>query len=157
MQKISPFLWFNGQAEEAANFYVSLFRDSKIVRVVRNGEVAPGPTGDALVVEFELFGQAFTAMNGGPNHPFTDAISLLVECEDQVEIDRYWNALIADGGAPVACGWLKDKYGLSWQIAPKRLLELIGSPDRVQADRVMAAMMQMIKIDLGKIEAAAAG
>ena len=157
MQKISPFLWFDHQAEEAANFYVSLFPGSKVVRATRASDAAPGPTGSVLVVEFELFGQAFKALNGGPTFHFTEAVSFMVDCEDQAEIDHYWDALIADGGAPSACGWLKDKYGLSWQIVPKRLVALLGDPDKAKASRVMAAMMQMGKIDVAKIEAAAAG
>jgi len=157
MQKISPFLWFDHQAEEAANFYVSLFPGSKVVRVTRASDAAPGPTGSVLVVEFELFGQAFKALNGGPTFHFTEAVSFMVDCEDQAEVDHYWDALIADGGAPSACGWLKDKYGLSWQIVPKRLVALLSDPDKAKASRVMAAMMQMGKIDVAKIEAAAAG
>jgi len=157
MQKISPFLWFDHQAEEAANFYVSLFPGSKVVRVTRASDAAPGPTGSVLLVEFELFGQAFKALNGGPTFHFTEAVSFMVDCEDQAEVDHYWDALIADGGAPSACGWLKDKYGLSWQIVPKRLVALLSDPDKAKASRVMAAMMQMGKIDVAKIEAAAAG
>ena len=128
-----------------------------MVRVTRASDAAPGPTGSVLVVEFELFGQAFKALNGGPIFHFTEAVSFMVDCEDQAEVNHYWDALIADGGAPSACGWLKDKYGLSWQIVPKRLVALLSDPDKAKASRVMAAMMQMGKIDVAKIEAAAAG
>jgi len=128
-----------------------------VVRVTRASDAAPGPTGSVLVVEFELFGQAFKALNGGPIFHFTEAVSFMVDCEDQAEVNHYWDALIADGGAPSACGWLKDKYGLSWQIVPKRLVALLSDPDKAKASRVMAAMMQMGKIDVAKIEAAAAG
>ena len=157
MQKISPFLWFDHQAEEAANFYVSLFPGSKVVRVTRASDAAPGPTGSVLLVEFELFGQAFKALNGGPTFHFTEAVSFMVDCEDQAEVDHYWDALIADGGAPSACGWLKDKYGLSWQIVPAQLERLLMSGDKASNERVMAAVMKMTKLDIATLEAAARG
>lgn len=157
MPKISPFLWFDDQAEQAANLYVSLFRGARIVRVTRNVEGGAGPAGGVLVVEFELFGQAFKALNGGPEFRFTEAVSFMVDCEDQAEVDRYWNGLIADGGAPSQGGWLKDRFGLSWQIVPKQLMALLSRPDPATAGRVMAALMTMGKVDVAKIEAAAAG
>jgi predicted 3-demethylubiquinone-9 3-methyltransferase (glyoxalase superfamily) len=152
--RITPFLWFDDQAEEAAKFYTSIFRNSKIGKIVRNTEAAPGPTGAALTVEFTLDGQEFTALNGGPNFHFTEAVSFVVHCETQAEVDRYWDKLLA-GGEPSQCGWLKDRYGLSWQIVPNVLLELIGSEDRAVANRVMAAMMKMVKLDIEAIRKAA--
>jgi len=157
MPQINPFLWFDTQAEDAANFYVALFPNSRITTVTRFSAIGPGPVGGVMTVDFELDGQAYTAMNGGPGHPFTDAMSLIVHCADQAEVDRYWDALIADGGQPVMCGWLKDRYGLSWQITPAVLLRLIADPDPAKVARVMAAMMRMVKLDVATIEAAAAG
>lgn len=155
-QKITTFLWFDQEAEQAANFYTSVFPEARITSVSRNTESAPGETGSALVVGLELFGQEFTLLNGGPGHPFTDAISLMVTCETQEEVDRYWNKLTAGGGEEVACGWLKDKYGLSWQITPRVLMNYLSDPDREKADRVMQAMLTMKKIDIAQLEQAAA-
>jgi predicted 3-demethylubiquinone-9 3-methyltransferase (glyoxalase superfamily) len=157
MSKISPCLWFDGKAEEAANFYVSLFPDSKITRIMRHGDAGPGPKGSVLLVEFMLAGETYQALNGGPQYQFTEAISLSVDCKDQAEVDKYWDALIKDGGKPVACSWLKDKYGLSWQIVPRRLVDLLNDSDSAKAARVMQAMMQMVKIDIAAIEKAAKG
>ena len=157
MSKISPCLWFDGKAEEAANFYVSLFPDSKITRILRHGDAGPGPKGTVLLVEFTLAGNTYQALNGGPQHQFTEAISLSVDCKDQAEVDKYWDALLKDGGKPVACSWLKDKYGLSWQIVPRRLIDLLNDSDAAKAARVMKAMMQMVKIDVAAIEKAANG
>ena len=147
IQKITPFLWFDRQAEEAAKFYVSIFPNSRIVKVVRYGEAGPGPAGSAMTVAFELEGQSFTALNGGPHFKFTEAISFVVHCQTQVEVDGYWEQLSA-GGAEVQCGWVKDKFGLSWQIVPTVLPELLGDPDPKKAGRVMQAMMTMKKLDI---------
>ena len=157
MDKISTFLWFDGQAEEAARFYTGLFPDSSIDETTRTTMDYPGgKKGDVITVTFTLSGRSFIAMNGGPNHPFTDAISLSIDCADQAEVDRYWDAL-TDGGEEVMCGWLKDRYGLPWQVTPRILPQLLANPDRAKAKRVMEAMTQMVKIDVAKIEAAAAG
>ncbi len=157
MQKISPCLWFDGNAEEAANFYVSVFPNSKIDTTMRTGDAGPGPKGSVLMVAFTLDGQSFQALNGGPRYKFNEAISMSVDCKDQAEVDRYWNALTRDGGQPVQCGWLKDKYGLSWQIVPRRLIELLNDSAAARSARVMRAMMQMVKIDVAEIECAAKG
>lgn len=156
MQKITPCLWFDGKGLEAATFYVSVFGGS--IDTVHHAAMATPACkqGDVLFVEFTVAGQKYQALNGGPLNTFNDAVSFSVSCADQAEVDRYWDALTADGGRPVQCGWLKDKYGLSWQIVPRRLLELMADPDRVKARRVMEAMVQMIKIDIAGIEAAAA-
>jgi len=157
VQKITPFLWFDGQAEQAANFYVSVFRkNSKILEVARYGEAGPGPKGSVMTVAFELEGQKFTALNGGPQYQFTPAVSFVVNCATQAEVDEYWKKL-AEGGQEVACGWLTDKYGLSWQIVPTRLMELITDPDKKKVGRVMQAMLQMKKIDVAALERAARG
>jgi predicted 3-demethylubiquinone-9 3-methyltransferase (glyoxalase superfamily) len=156
MPKISPFLWFDTQAEEAADFYVSVFKDARIVSTVRNGEQGPGPKGSALVVSFELDGQPFTALNGGPQFKFTEAISLVVHCKDQAEVDHYWDGL-SQGGATSACGWLKDRYGLSWQVVPTEFMKLASDPDPQKVGRVMKAMMQMTKFDIAKLREAHAG
>jgi predicted 3-demethylubiquinone-9 3-methyltransferase (glyoxalase superfamily) len=156
MQKITPFLWFDDQAEEAANFYVSLFDNSKVTTVTRYGDAGPGPKGTAMTVGFVLDGQEFTALNGGPHFKFTEAVSLVVDCKDQAEVDRFWDKL-SEGGQTSQCGWLKDRYGLSWQITPRRLMELVQDPDPAKSQRVFAAMMQMTKIDIPKLEQAAAG
>ncbi|MCX3063105.1 VOC family protein [Streptomyces beihaiensis] len=153
-QKIRPCLWFDGQAEEAVNFYVSLFEDSEILDVMRWGEEGPGEPGAALMITFRLAGTQYQALNGGPEFTFTEAVSLSVDCADQAEVDRLWDRLTADGGEESMCGWLKDKYGLSWQIVPRVLPDLLTGPDRERADRVMAAMMKMRKIDVATIEAA---
>ena len=145
MQKITPFLWFDGQAEEAMNFYISIFKNSKIVNVSRYGEGGPGPKGMVMSCTFQLDGQQFYALNGGPHFKFTEAISLFVSCETQSEIDEMWEKLSA-GGAKSRCGWLKDKFGLSWQIVPPLLGELLGDKDPEKSKRVMMAMMKMDKI-----------
>lgn len=157
MQKITPFLWFDGQAEEAADFYVSVFPNSKIKEVSRYPEAGPGKPGSVMVVAFELDGVAFTALNGGPTSKFTEAVSFVVDCGSQEEVDHYWEKLTADGGSPSQCGWLKDKYGLSWQITPRRLMELVQDSDRAKASRVFEAMLKMQKIDIAKLEEAAKG
>jgi predicted 3-demethylubiquinone-9 3-methyltransferase (glyoxalase superfamily) len=154
-QRITPFLWFDGQAEEAANFYVSIFPNSKIGSTSRYGEAGPGPKGSVMTVAFDLDGLSFTGLNGGPMFKFTEAISLVVHCETQAEVDHYWDKLSA-GGQQVQCGWLKDKYGLSWQIVPNALIELVQDKDPAKSQRVMAAMMQMKKIDIAGLQAAAA-
>ncbi len=160
MQSITPYLWFDDQAEEAAEFYVSIFterggkEDTKILDVSRYGEAGPGTPGSAMTVRFVLEGQEFTALNGGPDFHFTEAISFLVPCDTQAEVDQLWNALTADGGEESMCGWLKDKYGLSWQIVPNRLMELLGDPDPGRAQRVMQAMLQMRKIEIDELERA---
>ncbi len=145
--RISPCLWFDGQAEEAVNFYVSIFKNSRVTSVSRYGEVGPGPKGSVMVVAFELDGQAFTALNGGPMFKFTEAISMIVHCETQVEVDDYWEKLSA-GGQPGRCAWLKDKFGVSWQVVPTALVELLGDKDAAKSARVMRAMLQMTKIDI---------
>jgi predicted 3-demethylubiquinone-9 3-methyltransferase (glyoxalase superfamily) len=153
MQKISPFLWFDTQAEEAAKFYVSIFRNSKIGKIARYGEAGPGPQGSVMTVAFELDGQQFTALNGGPQFKFNESISFAVRCETQEEVDDYWTRL-SQGGRTQACGWLKDKFGLSWQIVPNALIELATDPDAEKSQRVMRAMMQMTKIDIAKLKQA---
>ena len=153
MPKITPFLWFDHQAEEAANFYVSLFKNSKVTNVSRYGDGAPRPKGTAMMVNFQLDGQQVIALNGGPEFKFTEAISFFVDCETQEEVDRLWNVLTKDGEEG-QCGWLKDKFGLSWQIVPRALGELMGDPDPVKSQRVMQAMLQMKKIDTAKLKQA---
>ncbi len=156
MQKITPFLWFDSQAEEAAKFYVSIFKNSKLGQVSRYGkegyEIHKQPAGRAMTVQFELDGQAFTALNGGPVFQFNESVSFQVHCETQEEVDHYWNALAA-GGDPKAqqCGWLKDKYGLSWQIVPNILGRLLGDKDAAKSGRVMQAMLQMKKLDIAAL------
>ena len=154
-QKIAPFLWFDTQAEEAANFYVSVFKNSKIVEVARYPEGAPAPAGSVMIVNFELEGLPFVGLNAGPMFKFTEAISFVVTTESQEETDFYWNKLTADGGKESDCGWLKDKFGLSWQITPKALIDLLSSSDKQKAARVMAAMMTMQKIDIAALQRAA--
>ena len=153
MQKITPFLWFDGKAEEAANFYVSIFNNSKIERVVRYGDAGPGPKGTVMIVSFHLGGQQFLALNGGPQAKFNEAVSFVVNCTTQAEVDRFWETLSA-GGAPGQCGWLTDRYGVSWQIVPTVLGELMGAGDADQSRRVMAAMLQMTKLDIAKLQQA---
>lgn len=155
--KITPFLWFDKEAEEAAEFYVSLFPNSRIVDVHRYPEGAPMPAGTAMMVSFELDGTAFRAMNAGPHFRFNEAVSFMIDCADQAEVDHYWDGLLAGGGEPSQCGWLKDRYGLSWQVTPRRLIELNTSEDRGVAQRAMAAMMTMQKIDIAALEEAARG
>ena len=154
-QKVTTFLWFNDNAEEAAKFYCSVFKNSKILTTVPKPDSVPGPKGSVLTVDFELDGQRFTALNGGPQFKFTEAISLLVACENQEEIDYFWEKL-SEGGQKVECGWLKDKYGLSWQVAPSNLAELLTG-DIEKTDRVMKAVMQMKKLDIAEMEKAARG
>ncbi len=155
-QRISPCLWFDDQAEEAANFYVSIFKNSKITAVSRYGEAGPGPKGSVMVVGFELDGQSFTALNGGPMFKFTEAISMIVHCETQAEVDYYWEKLSA-GGQPGRCAWLKDKFGVSWQIVPTALIELMADKDAAKSARVMKAMLQMTKIDIAGLQPAYEG
>jgi predicted 3-demethylubiquinone-9 3-methyltransferase (glyoxalase superfamily) len=160
VQKITPFLWFDNQAEEAANFYVSLFKDSKILSVARYpdavAEAAGRPKGSVMIASFELAGQKFTALNGGPSFKFDEAISFVVNCESQEEVDYFWDKLTADGGQEHVCGWLKDKFGLSWQIVPTVFFELIQG-DSETSSRVMQAMMQMKKFDIATLKKAAKG
>lgn len=153
MQKITPFLWFDTQAEEAAEFYVSIFKNSKILGKTYYGEAGPGPAGSVLTVSFQLEGQQFVALNGGPHFTFSEAISFEVDCLDQAEVDELWRRL-TDGGEESMCSWLKDKFGLSWQIIPRGLNEMLSSPDVEKAARAMQAMLQMHKIDLAKIRQA---
>lgn len=154
-QKITTFLWFNDNAEEAVNFYVSVFKNAKVLKTVRYGDVGPGPKGQVMTIEFELDGERFIALNGGPQFKFTEAISLMVHCETQEEIDYFWEKL-SEGGEQVECGWLKDKFGLSWQIVPAIWLELIGEGGE-KTDRFMAAMMTMKKFDIEQLKKAAEG
>jgi predicted 3-demethylubiquinone-9 3-methyltransferase (glyoxalase superfamily) len=154
MQKITPFLWYETQAEEAANFYVSVFKNAKVKSVSRYGEAGPGPKGSAMTVAFELNGQDFIALNGGPQFKFTPAISFVVSCDTQEEIDHYWEKLSA-GGRTDQCGWLADKFGLSWQVVPTILGTLLSSGDARKGQRVMQAMLQMKKLDIAKLQQAA--
>jgi predicted 3-demethylubiquinone-9 3-methyltransferase (glyoxalase superfamily) len=155
MQKITPCLWFDTEGEEAAEFYTSVFPNSRIVEVTRYGSAGPRTEGTVMTVTFELDGQTFIALNGGPDFKFNEAISLEVICEDQDEVDSYWNAL-TEGGEEGPCGWLKDKYGVSWQIVPRVMYELISDPDQEKSQRAMAAMLQMGKIEIDELEQAAA-
>jgi predicted 3-demethylubiquinone-9 3-methyltransferase (glyoxalase superfamily) len=147
MQKITPFLWFDGKAEEAMNFYISIFKNSKVVSVHRYGDAGPGPKGTVMAATFQLEGQAFTALNGGPQFTFSPAISFFVSCQTQQEVDELWERL-SEGGEKQNCGWLRDKYGVSWQIIPSALGEMLNDTDRIKANRVMKAMLQMHKIDI---------
>lgn len=156
-QKITTFLWFDDNAQEAANFYVSVFKNSRILETTHYGEAGPGPKGTVMTVSFELDGQQFTALNGGPHFKFTEAISLVVHCQSQEEVDYYWNRLTADGGQESQCGWLKDKYGLSWQITPDVLLKYLTDSDVAKSQRVFQAMLQMKKINIDDLEQAAKG
>ena len=156
MQKITPFLWFNNQAEEAANFYVSIFKNSKILSISRYGEAGPGPKGSAMTVVFQLDGEEFIALNGGPSFKFTEAISFVVNCETQQEVDEFWEKLSKDGEES-RCGWLKDKYGLSWQIVPTILGKLMTDPDPQKSKRVMEAMLKMKKIVIDDLKRAYEG
>jgi predicted 3-demethylubiquinone-9 3-methyltransferase (glyoxalase superfamily) len=153
MQKISPFLWFDHQAEEAVALYTSIFENSRVNLVTRYGEAGPGPTGTVMTIEFELAGQKFVALNGGPHFKFTEAISFVVNCETQAEVDKFWEKL-AEGGTEVECGWLKDKFGLSWQIVPTVLVETLQDKDPVRSQRVMKAMLQMKKLDITDLKRA---
>jgi predicted 3-demethylubiquinone-9 3-methyltransferase (glyoxalase superfamily) len=154
MPDITPFLWFDTKAEEAARFYVSIFPNSRIARIGRRTGAEVANQSDVLTVDFELDGKRYLALNGGPQYKFTEALSLLIPCKTQDEIDRYWTVLTADGGEEVVCGWLKDKYGLFWQVVPERALELLAGEDRARATRVMAAVRGMKKLDLAALERA---
>ena len=156
MQKITPFLWFDGKAEEAMNFYISIFKNSKVGRVTRYGEAGPGPKGTVMSAMFQLEGQEFMALNGGPQFRFTPAISFFVNCETQQEVDELWEKL-CEGGKKDRCGWLKDKYGLSWQIIPSALGKMLGDKDAEKSKRVMEAMLQMDKIDIKRLQEAYEG
>jgi predicted 3-demethylubiquinone-9 3-methyltransferase (glyoxalase superfamily) len=153
MQKIAPFLWFDGKAEEAMNFYVSLFKNSRVESIARYGEAGPGPKGSVMTVTFVLDGQRFIALNGGPQYKFTPAISFFVNCETQAEVDELWEKL-SEGGEKNQCGWLTDKYGLSWQIVPSVLLEMLQDKDSKRSQRVMKAMLQMTKLDIKTLKQA---
>jgi predicted 3-demethylubiquinone-9 3-methyltransferase (glyoxalase superfamily) len=158
IQKITPFLWYATEAEEAVHFYASIFPSSRVTRVTTMPSDSPsGPPGSVKVVEFELFGQRFTAMSAGPLDKFNHAISLMVLCDDQAELDRYWDALLAGGGTTEACGWLRDRYGVSWQIVPARFADMMSDPDRERAKRFTDAMLKMVKFDIEALEAAYAG
>lgn len=156
MQKVTPFLWFDNQAEEAANYYVSIFPNSKVGAISRYGESGPGPKGTVMVAEFQLDGQEFTALNGGPQFKFTEAISFVVNCETQEEVDYYWEKLL-QGGKEQQCGWLKDKYGLSWQIVPTVFIEMMRDKDTAKTERLMKAVMQMVKPDIATMKRAFEG
>ena len=158
MSKITPCLWFDGQAEEAAAFYTSIFPDSRIERVNRSpGETPSGPEGSVLTVDFNLAGEPFIALNGGPDFKFNEAISFSIDCEDQAEVDRYWEALVAGGGEPSVCGWLKDRFGVSWQVVPKVMSEFLNGSDRDAAARALEAMLKMTKLDVAKLREAYEG
>jgi predicted 3-demethylubiquinone-9 3-methyltransferase (glyoxalase superfamily) len=154
MQKITPFLWFNNNAEEAAEFYTSVFKNSRLVSVQRVGDAGPGPKGSVLTAKLEIEGQEYILLNGGPIFKFTEAVSFFVRCKDQEEVDYYWDKLTADGGQPSQCGWLKDKFGLSWQIVPTIMEELLWQKDPKKAGKVMQAMMKMGKIDIKALQEA---
>ena len=156
-QRITPFLWFDNQAEEAAKLYCSIFKNSEMGQTVRYGDVGPGPKGQVMIVTFKIDGQEFTALNGGPRFKFDEAVSFVINCESQEEMDYYWDNLTADGGQESQCGWLKDKFGLSWQIVPTIITELMSDEDPEKAGRVMQAVMQMKRLDLQKLVDAAAG
>ncbi|MFL1376848.1 MULTISPECIES: VOC family protein [unclassified Nocardiopsis] len=153
--KITPCLWFDGQAEEAANFYVGVFDDARILKVVHNGPGMPGSEGSVLTVDFEIQGQRITALNGGPEFTFSEAFSLQVPCADQAESDRYWYALLEGGGQESQCGWLKDRYGFSWQVFPRELDDLVFDPDPARSERATKAMLSMGRIDIDEVRRAA--
>jgi predicted 3-demethylubiquinone-9 3-methyltransferase (glyoxalase superfamily) len=158
IQKITPFLWYSKEAEEAAAFYASVFPDSRVTRVTALPSESPsGPPGSVKIAEFVLFGQPFMAMSAGRLDPFNHAVSFVVNCDDQAELDRYWNALLANGGSAEQCGWLKDRYGLSWQIVPTILDDMMADPDRAKAKRAADAMLKMVKFDIAALKAAYAG
>jgi predicted 3-demethylubiquinone-9 3-methyltransferase (glyoxalase superfamily) len=161
MQKITPFLWFDHQAEQAAKFYTSVFKNSKVGKILRYDEAsakaAGGTVGSVLTIEFEIEGQKFTALNGGPQFKFNESVSFVVYCQTQDEVDYFWQKLTADGGQESECGWLRDKFGLSWQVTPTVLIEMLHDKDPKKSERVMNAMMQMQKIDISKLKAAYAG
>lgn len=154
MQKITPFLWYDTQAEEAAKFYCSIFKNSRILNTARYPEGSPAPAGSVMTVEFELEGQRFIALNGGPHFQFNESVSFSIECDTQAEVDRYWDQLLSGGGQESQCGWLKDRYGLSWQVNPKALGRMLSDPDKEKASRVMQAMLKMRKIDTAELERA---
>jgi len=156
MQKITPFLWFDGTAEEAVNFYASVFPQAKVGKISRYGEAGPFPKGTVMTAEVELFGQSFIALNGGPHYRFTPAVSFHIDCETQTEVDHYWSKL-AESGEEQRCGWLVDKYGVSWQVVPRQLVRALSDPDPQKAGRAAQAMFTMRKIDIATIEKAAAG
>jgi predicted 3-demethylubiquinone-9 3-methyltransferase (glyoxalase superfamily) len=153
MQKITPFLWFESQAEEAAKHYTTIFKNSKITKTMRCGDAGPGLKGSVLTIGFELDGQPVTALNGGPHYQLNPAFSFVVHCQSQEEVDYYWDKL-GEGGKPMQCGWLTDKFGLSWQIVPDVMLEMLEGPDAEKSARTMQAMMQMVKLDINKLQAA---
>lgn len=165
MSKISPCLWFNQTAEEAVSFYLAVFKDGKVLRRSYYSEIPPDeiptphwpPPGTVLTVEFELFGQTYTALNAGPEFQFSEAVSLVVDCKDQAEVDHYWDALLAGGGQPSQCGWLKDKFGMSWQVVPSTMAKLMTSEDEAAKTRVMRAMLKMVKLNVAALEKAAKG
>ena len=157
-QAITPCLWFNDNADQAAEFYTSVFDDSRILhKMIAHDDWPGGKAGDVILVEFELKGQSYQALGGGPNEPFNDRVSLSVTCKDQAEVDRYWDALTADGGEPIMCGWLKDKFGMRWQIVPEEFYDLVNGDDAAKSRRVMQAMMQMVKLDIAKLKQAYQG
>ncbi|NED99590.1 VOC family protein [Phytoactinopolyspora halotolerans] len=156
-QKITPCLWFEDNAEEALEFYTSIFDDARVTSVSRYGEGGPFTAGTLLMGTLELAGQQFMVLNGGPHDAFNDAVSFYIECETQEEVDRYWDALLAGGGQPTQCGWLKDKFGVSWQVIPEALRRYMNDPDQEKAQRVMEAMLKMVKIDVPTLDAAYAG
>lgn len=153
-QKITPFLWFDNNAEEAVNFYTSIFKDSKILKTSRYGDAGPGPKGTVMVVNFELNGQNFIALNGGPHFKFNESVSFVIDCKSQEEVDYYWENLLAGGGKESQCGWLKDKFGLSWQVTPTALRELMSDKDPEKTKRVFQAMLGMVKIDIAGLQKA---
>jgi predicted 3-demethylubiquinone-9 3-methyltransferase (glyoxalase superfamily) len=153
-QKITPFLWFDKEAEDAARFYVSVFKNSKFLGVTRYGEAGPGPAGSVMTANFQIEGQEFTGINAGPQFKFSEAVSFVIHCKTQEEVDYYWAKLTADGGQESQCGWLKDKFGLSWQVTPEALLQMIQDPDPEKSQRVMKAMFQMRKIDIAELKRA---
>ena len=155
MQRVTPFVWFDDNGEDAMNFYLSVFKDSKVIRIARTPPGGPGPEGAFLVASLLLEGQEVTLMNGGPGHPLTDALSLVVNCGTQEEVNYYWARLLEGGGQEIACGWLKDRFGLYWQVTPVVLVELLSGSDKAKAGRVMQAMMKMVKLDIAALQAAA--
>ena len=157
MPRITPNLWFDGEALDAAEYYCSIFPNSEIRAVSHYTEAGPGPAGEVLTVDFVLDGKEFTAINGGPAFTFDEAVSFLINCKDQAEVDRYWDTFIGDGGQESQCGWLKDKFGLSWQVVPEGMAELFTDPDKSKAERAMKAMLGMKKLDVAALQAAAAG
>ena len=157
MPKITPFLWFDNQAEDAAKFYVSIFKNSRVVSITRYGDAGPGPKGSIMTVIFELDGQPFIALNAGPHFKFNEAISFVIDCKTQKQVDAYWDKLTSGGGQPSMCGWLKDKYGLSWQVTPTKLSKLLADPDPKKSKRVMEGMLKMQKIEIPVLEKAAKG